>query len=75
MSEIFKIMQTNIVRNNDVIMFINTIPIVSSSLYNLYNIIPNPVLVENNFYMLIKPRIKYITLTIYQEYYVNLDQN
>jgi hypothetical protein len=74
-SEMFKIMQTNIVRSNDVIMFINTIPIVFSSLYNLYNIIPNPVLVENNFFMLIKPRVKYIALTIDQEYYVNLDQN
>lgn len=75
MPEIFKIMQTTIVRNNDIIMFINTIPIVSSTLYNLYNIIPNPMLIENNIYMLIKPRIKYLALTIDQEYYVNLDQN
>jgi len=75
MPEIFKIMQTTIVRNNDVIMFVNTIPIVSSNLYSLYNVIPNPVLIENNIYMFIKPRIKYIALTIDQEYYVNLDQN
>ena len=75
MSEIFKIMQTTIVRNNDIIMFINTVPIVSSTLYNLYNIIPNPMLIENNIYMFIKPRIKYLALTIDQEYYVNLDQN
>lgn len=70
MPEIFKIMQTTIVRNNDIIMFINTIPIVSSTLYNFYNIIPNTMLIENNIYMLIKPRIKYLALTIDQECYV-----
>lgn len=31
MSDIFKIKQTNIVRSNDVIMFINTIPMIFSS--------------------------------------------
>lgn len=75
MSDIFKIMQTKMFRNNNIIIFVNTIPIVSGSLYSLYNITPNPVLVENNMLMLIKPRIKFIALTIDQDYYGNSDQN
>jgi len=58
-SEIFKIMQTTVVKSNNLIIFISTIPLVSSNSYNLYNVLPNPILVEDNTFMLIKLRIKF----------------
>lgn len=75
MSELYRIMQTTIVKSDDLIIFINTIPLVLSNMYKLYNVLPNPVYLENNRFMFIQPRFKFIAITIDQEYFINLSEN
>jgi len=75
MSELYKIIQTTIVKSNDLIVFINTIPLVLSNMYKLYNVLPKPVYLENNRFMFVKPRFKFIAITIDQEYFINLSEN
>jgi len=36
---------------------------------------PKPMLVEDNTFMFIKPRVKFLVIIIDQEYFANLDQN
>lgn len=75
MSELYRIMQTTIVNSDNLIIFINTIPLVLSNMHNLYNVLPNPVYLENNRFMFIQPRFKFIAITIDQEYFINLSEN
>lgn len=74
LSELFRLITTNVIFVENVLIFIMEIPLIISYEFLLYKIIPLPVNVNNNSYVLIAPSSDYIAVDKSKMYYLELSE-
>lgn len=74
LSELFRLITTNVIFVDNILIFIMEIPLVNSYEFVLYKTIPLPVNVGNNSYVTIVPTSDYIAVDKSKLYYLELSE-
>lgn len=75
MSSLSKIAKISVIYIDSVLVFIQRIPLVETSPFNLYQVIPIPVMQLDNVYSIVKNSITYLAISENKQSYITLTEN